>query len=80
MIETTVSQRRELDSERMTKETEDQKRAREVGERMFYTNSFVHESLGSRCTKGGCPIRNLKRSTSILLRALRQAIQECRPI
>ncbi|KAJ7139883.1 hypothetical protein C8R44DRAFT_867981 [Mycena epipterygia] len=29
MIETTVSQRRELDSERMTKETEDQRRARE---------------------------------------------------
>ena len=31
MIETTVSQRRELDSERQTKETEDQRKAREVG-------------------------------------------------
>lgn len=30
MIETTVSQRRELDSERQQKETEDQRRAREV--------------------------------------------------
>jgi hypothetical protein len=30
MIEETVSQRRELDSERQTKETEEQRRAREV--------------------------------------------------
>jgi hypothetical protein len=30
MIETTVSQRRELDSERQQKETEDQRRVREV--------------------------------------------------
>ena len=30
MIETTVSQRRELDSERQQKETEGQRRAREV--------------------------------------------------
>jgi hypothetical protein len=30
MIETTVSQRRGLDSERQQKETEDQRRAREV--------------------------------------------------
>jgi Wiskott-Aldrich syndrome protein len=30
MIETTVSQRREMDSEKMTKETEEQRRAREV--------------------------------------------------
>lgn len=30
MIESTVSQRRELDSERMTRETEEQRRAREV--------------------------------------------------
>lgn len=30
MIETTVSQRRELDSERQRKETQDQRKAREV--------------------------------------------------
>lgn len=30
MIETTVSQRRELDSERQTKETAEQRKAREV--------------------------------------------------
>lgn len=30
MIESTVSQRRELDSERMTRETEDERKAREV--------------------------------------------------
>ena len=30
MIETTVSQRRELDSERQTRETEEQRKAREV--------------------------------------------------
>lgn len=30
MIETTVSQRRELDSEKQIKETEEQRRAREV--------------------------------------------------
>lgn len=30
MVETTVSQRRELDSERQRKETQDQRKAREV--------------------------------------------------
>lgn len=38
MIETTVSQRRGLDSERQQKETEDQRRAREVCRfLLFYT-------------------------------------------
>lgn len=38
MIETTVSQRRELDSERQQRETEDQRRAREV---YMYLGSLI---------------------------------------
>ncbi|KAJ7225756.1 G-patch-domain Zn-finger DNA-binding protein, partial [Mycena pura] len=43
MIETTVSQRRELDSERMTKETDDQRRAREdvVARRLARENELT---------------------------------------
>lgn len=35
MIETTVAQRRELDSERQIKETEEQRRARQVKQLIF---------------------------------------------
>lgn len=41
MIESTVSQRRELDSERQTKETEDQRRAREVRDHIQPRLSFA---------------------------------------
>jgi hypothetical protein len=39
MIETTVSQRRELDSERMQKETEEQRKIREVS--AFFVSTIV---------------------------------------
>lgn len=46
MIETTVSQRRGLDSERQRKETEDQRKAREVSS--FYTLNLSHLILFNR--------------------------------
>ena len=42
MIESTVSQRRGLDSERQTKETEEQRRAREVSGFLMFLSSIPH--------------------------------------
>lgn len=47
MIETTVSQRRELDSERQRKETQDQRKAREVCHFIRMYGMCPHQSLVS---------------------------------
>ena len=83
MIETTVSQRRELDSERQRNETEEQRRAREVSIADTYIIQLVtHYSYysGKRCTSCRSADRDIRGSPTILLHGLRQAIPKCRPI
>lgn len=71
MIESTVSQRRELDSERQHKETEEQRRAREV--RLIFRFSSVRSDLTSHLPTGldrkarSRPKRGLCRPTPLLL-------------
>jgi len=48
MIETTVSQRRELTSERLLKESEDQRAEREVSRHGLLDNSVAYEMTGQR--------------------------------
>jgi hypothetical protein len=78
MIETTVSQRRGLDSERQQKETEEQRRARQVcssasrpcaGRLNFIPTGF-------RCAPNSSTNRNFGYPQSLLLRSLRQTVQE----
>lgn len=80
MIESTVSQRRELDSEKQTKETEEQRKAREVST-PFYPLHFVAYLgfLKYTISEFGCktsrsPIRNINGSPAVLLRTMRQAV------
>lgn len=83
MIETTVSQRRELDSERQRNETEEQRKAREVSIADTYLILRVtHYSYysGKRRTSRRSPDRNIGGSPTLLLHRLRQAIPKCRPI
>lgn len=67
MIETTVSQRRGLDSERQQKETEDQRRAREVEliTEPYFTSLII--SIGSGGQKISFGERNLNYSQGLLL-------------
>ncbi|KAF9073744.1 hypothetical protein BDP27DRAFT_1381526 [Rhodocollybia butyracea] len=50
MIETTVSQRRELDSERQVKETEEQRRAREIPIQTLHTEEISDTLKAFYCT------------------------------
>ena len=83
MIETTVSQRRELDSERQRNETEEQRMAREVRIAdmsfiLLVTHYFYYS--GKRRTSRRSPDRNIGSAPTVLLHRLRQAIPKCRPI
>jgi hypothetical protein len=82
MIETTVSQRRGLDSERQQKETEDQRRAREVSGAAFNELMFIITIIitGHSCSPRSLTIRDFQYPGSILLCPLLQAIPKCSPI
>ena len=83
MIETTVSQRRELDSERQRNETEEQRKAREVSMTDTYRIQLItHYSYYSGKCRTSCrpADRDIGGSPTILLHGLRQAIPKCRPI
>ena len=58
MIETTVSQRRELASERFLKESEDQRAEREVSCPRCAGDSQAHNKLGQRRSQSVHPIRS----------------------
>ena len=69
MIETTVAQRRELDSEKQRKESEEQRRSREVGTgSISLLGSLMPSSiLGFRCSSRCCASRGRFRPSSVLL-------------
>ncbi len=73
MIETTVSQRRELDSERQHKETEDQRRARQVciSVLSLHDRQYVCCLTGRRCTPFSSRKRALRYPQVLLLQSLR---------
>ncbi|SRR6266702_2158008 len=84
MIETTVSQRRELDSERQRNETEEQRKAREVSiidtSSYYLSRIILSYSAGKRRSSRRSPDPNIGSSPTILLHCLRQAVSKCRPI
>jgi hypothetical protein len=72
MIETTVSQRRGLDSERQQKETEEQRRAREVCSLAILPSAvtLTHTPTGHRRPPHSPPKRNFGHPQSFLLHPL----------
>ena len=79
MIETTVSQRRELDSERQRNETEEQRKAREVSinDTFFLLLVTLFYFAGRRRSSRRSSDRNIGSSPTILLHRVRQAISKC---
>lgn len=76
MIETTVAQRRGLDSERQQKETESQRRAREVN--LVASGHYLKLTClsGSGSSKVSPRKRNFNYPATLLLRFMRQTIQD----
>ena len=81
MIETTVAQRRNLESERMQFETTEQRLQREVRfcRSLVIENSkaYIQYDLGLCSSKSCYKNRNIYCSPTFLLRTMRQAIPEC---
>ena len=72
MIETTVSQRRGLDSERQQKENEEQRRLREVRHATLIIIISFQIFLSGQCSsKERSQYRNIIYSASLLLQSMR---------
>jgi len=76
MIETTVSQRRELASERFLKESEDQRAEREVRRHRLMVNSVADDVAGQRCSPSVYSIRGHRNPSALLLHGVRKTISE----
>ena len=78
MIETTVSQRRELASERLLKESDDQRAEREVcvvvKPRQWLP--VTHDRAGQRRSPSIHPIRGYRNPSTFLLHSVRETVQE----
>ena len=74
MIETTVSQRRELDSERQRNETEEQRRAREASVLSPSLTNIIADcrvTIGKCCPSRRSPDRDIGGPSAVLLYHLR---------
>lgn len=82
MIETTVSQRRELDSERQRNETEEQRKAREASAcpTPTYFIAHYHTTIGRCCSSRCSPVRDIGGPSAVLLHRLRETVPKRRPV
>lgn len=76
MIETTVSQRRELTSERLLKESEDQRAEREVRHSTYWAIPITYDTAGQRRSPSLHPIRSHGNPPSFLLHSVREAVSK----
>jgi len=76
MIETTVSQRRELTSERFLKESEDQRAEREVFRHGFVANSVTDDITGQCRSQSVYSIRGLGNPSALLSDDVRRKVPE----
>lgn len=80
MIETTVSQRRELTSERLLKENEDQRAEREVRRHGLLGNSVAYHMTGQCCSPSVYSVRGLRNPSTFLLHGVRKTVPERCPV
>ena len=76
MIEATVSQRRELASERFLKESEDQRAEREVRRHGLVANSVADDVTGQRHSASVCSTSVDRNPLALLLHAVRKTLPE----